>query len=165
MTSSRLLKVFAALALLFAAAAAWLWYTTGDSPNQTLTRLSAATLLAALVTGLVGADTRPRLMLRFLAALFALFALIAFAADLAREPAAGESVGSISLLQHLQTLAPSLAAAMERWISHSFGTAAWSPILTSFLSLPASLTFLGLAIIAGIAGRPRQRVRIFVNDL
>jgi hypothetical protein len=40
----------------------------------------------------------------------------------------------------------------------------WDPLLTSILGLPASLIFLMLAIAAGIAGRPRRRVQIFVND-
>ena len=113
---------------------------------------------------LVDVDTRPRLMLRFLAALFALFALISLAGDLSRPAIGGESFAATSLMQHLQALAPSFVAALEKSVSRSIGPFVWDPLLTSILGLPASLIFLMLAIAAGIAGRPRRRVQIFVND-
>ena len=79
MTTSRLLKFFAILSLLSTVTALWLWYATGEPPTRWLIRLSVASFFAALVTSLIDVDTRPRLMLRFLAALFALFALISLA--------------------------------------------------------------------------------------
>ncbi len=114
MASSSLLKIFAGLAALFITAFFWLWYATGEQPNPWLIRLAIGSLLIALVMSVVNPDTRPRLMLRFLAALFALFTLIAFAADVSRPPVDGHSEGSISLLQHLQNLAPKSVAALER---------------------------------------------------
>ena len=165
MTSSRLLRFFAVLSLLSTLAALWLWHATGEPPDRWLVRLSVAGFLAAVLTSLVDADTRPRVMLRFLAALFALFALIAFAADVSHPATGGQSLPAISLMQHLQELAPSFVAALERSISRSIGPFVWDPILTSILGLPASLIFLVLAIAAGFAGRPRRRVRIFVNDI
>lgn len=164
MTSSRLLKVFALLSLLSILAAVWYWRATGEAPSRWLVRAAVASFLAALVMGVVNVDTRPRLMLRFLSALFALFTLIAFAADVSRPPVEGQSWTAISLLQHLQTLAPSSVTALERSVSRSVGSFVWDPILTSILSLPASLIFLVLAIGAGFLSRPRQRVRIFMND-
>jgi hypothetical protein len=164
MTTSRLLKFFAILSLLSTVTALWLWYATGEPPARWLIRLSVASFFAALVTSLIDVDTRPRLMLRFLAALFALFALIAFAADISRPAMDGGTRGAISLLQHLQTLAPTFVAALERTVEHSTAPFVWDPLLTSILSLPAWLIFLALAAGAGFLGRPRQRVRIFVND-
>lgn len=164
MTSSRLLKAFVLVSLLCISAAVWSWHATGEPPNRWLARVAIASLFAALVIGVVDPDTRPRMLMRFLAALFALFALIAFAADVSRPALDGHSRAAISLLQHLQTLAPSFVAAVERSVEGSIGAFAWDPVLTSVLSLPASLIFFVLAIVAGILGRPRQRVRIFAND-
>jgi hypothetical protein len=160
MTSSTLLKVFAGLAALFSTAFFWLWYTTGEPANPWLIRLATGSFLIALVMGVVNPDTRPRLMLRFLAALFALFALIAFAADVSRP--GGQ--GSISLLQHLQNLAPAFVTALERSVTRSIDPYFWDPVLTSILSLPATTIFLLLAMACGFLGRPRRRVRIFAND-
>ncbi|MBS0232806.1 MAG: hypothetical protein JSR99_04905 [Proteobacteria bacterium] len=162
MTSSILLKVFAGLAGLTATAYFWLWYSTGEPANPWLLRAAAASLLIALVASVVNAETRPRLMLRFLAALFALVTLISFAADVSRPATDGE--GAISLMQHLQNLAPAFLTALERTVSRSISPAAWNPVLTTVLSLPATMIFLVLAIGCGVLGRPRRRIRIFAND-
>ena len=162
MTSSTLLKVFAALAVLSATAYFWLWYEMGEAPHGMLLQVSAGSLLIALVASLVNPDTRPRLMLRFLAALFALFTLISFAADVSRPRSDGE--GAISLLQHLQNLAPAFLSALEHTVSHQISPILWDPLLTTFLSLPATMIFLLIAVGCGFMGRPRRRVRIFAND-
>jgi hypothetical protein len=161
MTSSTLLKIFSGLAALTAAAYAWLWFSTGEQPTALLIRAAAASILIALVAGLVNAETRPRLMLRFLAALFSLLTLISFAADVSTPP--GDGGGAISLLQHLHRLAPAFLSALERSISHA-GPFLWDPVLTTLLSLPATMIFLVLAIACGYLGRPRRRIRIFAND-
>lgn len=164
MTSSRLFKAFVLVFLLCALAALWSWHTTGEPPSHWLVRGSIASLVAALVAGVVNPDTRPRMLMRFLAGLFALFSLIAFAADVSRPALDGQGRAAISLLQHLQMLAPTFVTALERSVEGSIGAFAWDPILTSVLSLPASFFFFVLAVIAGVLGRPRQRIRIFVND-
>jgi hypothetical protein len=164
MTSSRILKAFVLVSLSCVVAALWLWHATGAPPARWLVHIAIASLFAALVTSIVNPDTRPRMLMRFLAALFALFALIAFAADVSRPALDGQSRAAISLLQHLQTFAPSFVTALERSVEGSIGAFAWNPVLTTALSLPASLIFFVLALAAGLLGRPRQRVRIFVND-
>lgn len=164
MTSSQLLKALSLVFLVCVAAAAWIWHSTDEPPNHWWFRIAATSLFAALMVAVVGRDTRPRMLMRFLAALFALFALIAFAADISRPAMDGGTRGAISLLQHLQTLAPTFVAALERTVEHSTAPFVWDPLLTSILSLPAWLIFLALAAGAGFLGRPRQRVRIFVND-
>jgi hypothetical protein len=162
MTSSILLKIFAVVAILSAAAYAWIWYTTGEPPSAWLIRTAAASLLISLAAGVVNVETRPRLMLRFLAALFALLTLMSFAADVSRPVADG--TGAISLLQHLQNLAPAFVTALERSVSRTADPFVWNPVLTTILSLPATMIFLLLAITCGFLGRPRRRVRIFAND-
>lgn len=126
--------------------------------------MAVVAFLAALVVAIVNPDTRPRTMLRFLAALFALFALIAFAADISRPPVDGESLGATSLLQHLEMLAPSFVTTLQRSIGQGISPLLWNPILTSVLSLPAWVVFTLLAVASGFLGRPRRRVRIFAND-
>lgn len=164
MTTSRLLKAFALLSALCVSAAVWSWHVTHEPPDHWLVRVAVASFLATLVLGIVNPDTRPRMMLRFLAALFALFALIAFAGDVSRPAVDGQTRGALSLLYHLQTLAPAFVAALQRWVEHSIGPFGWDPVLTSLLSLPASWLFFLLAVGAGFLGRPRQRLRIFAND-
>jgi hypothetical protein len=164
MTSTRLLKLFAILSLVSTLIALWLWRERGVAPSPWLIRFSAAAFVAALIMSIVDAETRPRLMLRFLSALFALGALISLAADVSRVAIAGEKFAAISLLQHLNTLSPSFVTSLGRFISHSISPLAWDPLLLSVLNLPATFLFVGLAVVAGIAGRPRQRVQIFVND-
>lgn len=162
MTSSTLLKVFSGLAAATAAAYAWLWYTSGEPPTPWLIRCAVASFLIALVASLVNRETRPRLMLRFLAALFALFTLISFAADVSRPPASSE--GAVSLLQHLHNLAPAFLTALQRSVTRVSDAYLWDPVMTSILSLPATTIFLLLAIACGYLGRPRRRIRIFAND-
>jgi hypothetical protein len=164
MTTSRLLKLFAVLSLLSTVAALWLWHATGEPPSRWLIRLSVASFFAALVTNLIDPETRPRLMLRFLAALFALLALISLAADVSAPTVASEGFVPMSLMQHLHASVPSFLAALEHSVSRSISPLAWDPVLTSILGLPASLLFLALSIVCGLAGRPRRRVQIFIND-
>lgn len=164
MTSARLFKFFALLSLSAAAIAGWLWHTTGEAPEPWLIRIATVACFAALLLAVINPETRPRLMLRFLAALFALFALIAFAADISRLAGSDGSVLGVSLLRYLDMYAPSFVEGLERIVSRSIASGAWDPFLTTLMSLPASLIFLLLAIGAGYLGRPRRRVRIFVND-
>lgn len=164
MTSSRLLKALAFLSLSCLAAAAWIWHATGEPPGHWLLRIAGMSFFAALIVAIVSPDTRPRLLMRFLAALFALFALISFAADISRPIVDGQSPGTTSLLQHMQTLAPTFVAALQRTTENATATFVWNPVLTSILSMPAWLIFLLLAVGTGFLGRPRRRVRIFVND-
>jgi len=164
MTSSQLLKTLAVLSISCVAAAVWVWHATGEPPNHWLFRIAGLAFFAALIVAIVSPDTRPRILMRFLAALFALFALISFASDVSRPAVDGQGPGTMSLLQHLQSLAPTFVAALQRTIENATGTFVWDPLLTSFLSLPAWLLFLLFAVGAGFLGRPRRRVRIFVND-
>ena len=99
------------------------------------------------------------------AALFALLGVIACAADFAigRPEAASAATSSFTLLDHLNSFAPSMVMSLEGGISRIAGAWAWNPLLTSILQLPAYLVFFILAIVAGLAGRPRRTVKIFVN--
>ena len=163
MKSQRLLKLFALLSLLATVAAAAVWYQTGQAPDPWLIRFAVAAFAAALVAGLIGNDTRPRLMLRFLAALFALVAIVAFAADTARQGAAGQGFSSMSLMDHLDAFAPSLLASAKTAISRTLGPGAWDPALITILKWPAFLIFGLLAAFCGYAGRPRRVAQIYVN--
>lgn len=164
MTSSVLLKIFAGLAALGVIAYGCLWYAAGEPSNSWLLRLALAAFLITLVMSVVNPETRPRLMLRFLAALFALFTLIAFAADVSRAPVDGAPGGPISLMQHLQTWSPAFVASLQRSATATIDPFFWDPVLTSILNLPGTVIFLLLTIACGYLGRPRRRIRIFAND-
>ncbi len=163
MTTSRLFKLLLLLALLASSGAILQWYETGDPPDPLFSRFAVAFAVASLIVGLVGAETRPRLMLRFLAALFTLLGVIAFAADYSLIRGRGSPDKAFTLLDHLNSFAPTLVIALENSLRHSLGDWAWDPLLTAILNRPAYLVFFLLAIAAGLAGRPRRPVRIFVN--
>lgn len=157
MTAQRLLKLFALLSILSTTLAVLLWYDTQEPPPRIMLQISAAAFAAALLTGLIGAETRPRMMLRFLSALCALIGVIAFVTDFSRS-----ADGFTSLAGHIGQLAPSLLAALKSGILRTGGQTAWS-IASSLLSMPTFLAFGLLTAICGYAARPRERLSIFIN--
>lgn len=163
MTSQRLMKLFALVALGAVLATFYLWRTTGDDPSPWLIRLALASFFVAFVLFVVNPHTRPRIMLQFLAALFATMALFTFAADYSATPSAGGGFTSSSLLERLNDFAPSLVASSREAIVSALGQAVWDPVLTTLLGMPAYLFFLILGALAGYAGRYRRDVQIFIN--
>ncbi|MBX9684988.1 MAG: hypothetical protein K2X41_14505 [Hyphomicrobium sp.] len=163
MTAQRLLNVIALAALVVTIAALLIWQQSGEPPPVWLRRIAIAGWIAALVIASIGAKTRPRLMLRFLSALFALIAVVAAIADWSRPPLPGGALGATTLLDYLTNFTPSLISAIETAISRTTSPKLWSPVLTSVLDLPAWLIFAGFAVLTGYAGRPRRDVRVFVN--
>lgn len=157
MNAQRLLKILALISIAATGASVAQWYETGLAPSPILVNISAGAFIAALLAGLVGQDTRPRMMLRFLAALLALVAVIAFVTDLSRS-----TEGFTTLTGHLNLLAPSLLAALKTSISQAAGAGVWEIVL-SLLSIPTFLGFALLAAICGFASRPHHQLSIYVN--
>ena len=160
MSSSLLLKIFAFLSLAATATAVGMWFTTGDPPPPWMLQVSLALFGAALVTGLIGAETRPRLMLRFLAALFALIATIALATDISVQ---GGVFGATSLMGHLEQFAPSLLASIKASVTRVLGSELWDRVVVIIMSIPTFLFFGLLAMFCGYTGRPRRAISVFVN--
>lgn len=158
MTAPRLLKLFALIAIAATVAAVLSWRDTGEAPPYWMLKLSAGAFFAALIVGLAGQDTRPRMMLRFLAALAALIACIALVADLSRQ---GKDY--TSLLGHIGQFSPSVLEAVKVSVSQSLGPFVWDPVLTSILSVPTYILFALFAAACGYASRRRNKLRIFVN--
>ncbi len=163
MTAQRLLNLIALAALMVTIAAFLIWQQSGEPPPVWLRRVAIAGWIAALVVASFGAKTRPRLMLRFLSALFALIAVIAAIADWSRPTQPEGALGATTLLDYLTIFTPSLLSATETAIIRTTSPQLWNPILTSVLELPAWMIFACLAILTGYAGRPRRDVRVFVN--
>lgn len=162
MTASRLMKSLFLVSFAAAVAAFFSWQHQGATPAPWLLQTALATFAVGLLTGLIGSETRPRLMLRFLAALFMSLAVIAFAADLAMPRPSGQT-GAFTVAQHMSNLFPKLLEALQLTVSRTFGPLAWDPMMTMLLGLPAYAFFLLLALLTGYAGRPRHPVQIFVN--
>ena len=160
MSSSLLLKIFAFLSLAATGTAVGMWYASGEPPPSWMLQVSLAFFLAALVTGLIGDETRPRLMLRFLAALCALIATIALAADISAQ---GGVFGATSLLGHLEQFAPSLLASIKGSITRALSAGFWDSVAVSVMNIPTFLFFGLLAFFCGYAGRPRRAISVFVN--
>lgn len=158
------MKLFAVVAILALLAAANQWHTGEDDPAPWLIRFAVAAGAVAFVLFLVNPQTRPRVMLQFVAALFATMALFTFAADFTASRAArGSEFAATSVLQRVSDLAPSILTATRGRIVNTLGETAWDPLLTTLLSMPAFLFFLILAALAGYAGRHRRDVQIFIN--
>ncbi|MGL4398002.1 MAG: hypothetical protein ACRCS9_15810 [Hyphomicrobium sp.] len=161
MINQRLLKLLTLLALAIAVFAGFEWSSTGVAPASWVFKALAAALVAMAIVAIVGPATRPRLMMRFLSALFALLAAITFIADIPVDDA-GPSA-SRSLLDHIAVLAPSLGEGLQNTVVRTFSPTMWDPVLKSILGQPAWLLFGVLALLFGIAGRPRRTVGIYVN--
>ncbi len=139
------------------------WQQSGDTSSYFLKPLAIGSWIAVLLTAVIGEETRPRMMLRFLSALFALIAVIAVIADWSRPDLPGSPLGATTLFDYLSNFTPSMMAATEASVSRTVSPLLWDPVITSALHLPAWLSFALLAAATGYAGRPRRDIRIFVN--
>lgn len=157
MSASNWLKLLALISLAATGLAVLQWHQTGLPPAPALVRVSLLAFLAALAAGLIGTQTRPRVMLRFLAAVFALVSALALVSDMSL------GHGFTSLAGHMGLLAPSLLAAIEEGISTAIAPYAWDPLMTSFLAWPTFVTFALLSAVSGYASRRRHEISIFVN--
>lgn len=163
MTSQTVLKLLALTSLVAAIAAIVIWRKTGDAPSPWLIRGAIAAFAAAFVVFVINRETRPRIMLQFLAALFATVAMFAFIADVSAARTLATGFHSASLLDRMHDFAPSLLMSVRGTITRLLGASGWDPMATTVLSLPAWLVFAMAAGISGFAGRPRREVDIFVN--
>lgn len=157
MNAQRLLKILALISIAATLAAVIEWRELQQPPSPLLVQISVIAFAGALVAGLIGQETRPRIMLRFLAAVCALVAVIAFVTDYSR-PASGFS----SLAGHLALLAPSLLANFKATVTHAAGPSAWT-VVAKALAVPTYIAFALLAALCGFASRPRQRLSVYVN--
>ena len=158
MTAQRLLKILALVSIAMTAAAVFEWRQTGLPPPRWMLQLSLGAFALALAVGLVGAETRPRMMLRFVAALAALVATIALVSDLSH--AGG---GFTSLIGHIGQFFPSVLSAVQASVERAAGAAMWDPVLTSILSMPTFILFALLAAVCGYASRRRRKLSIYAN--
>lgn len=161
MSSQRLFQVLLFIVFAATSGAFWLWRTTGEPPPTWLNRAIFVLVTAATAVFLVSDTLRPRLMLRFLASLFALIAAIAIVSDFSHAAATGFK--ATSMMSHWNDFAPSLLASSKNALSRTPLSFLWDPVLTTLFGYPTFLIFAGLALLTGLASRPRREVRIFVN--
>lgn len=162
-SSQRVFNIVATCAGVATFAALIAWQQTAEAPPQWLKQFAIAAWVAAMIVAVVGQQTRPRLVLRFVSALSALVCVIAIISDWSRPALPEGELGSTTLLDHLTNFMPSMIAGLEKSISNGLGSWAWDPVTTTLLDRPAWLLFAALAIITGYAGQPRHTARIFVN--
>ena len=163
MSSQRLLKLLAFISILTTIGAVWMWRTTGAPPTPWLLRTSLASFAGAVLIGLCADATRPRLMLRFLAMLFAMVAVIAFVSDFSHPgPDGTTGFKATSVMSHLEDFVPSMLASLKASILRA-SRLLWDPLLTGLFGFPTFAVFGALALGCGYASRPRERVRIFIN--
>ena len=162
MSCQGLVKLFAVASLLVTATAFGLWRTSGEWPSPWVIRAAISFLAVALILFLICDETRPRTVMRFLAALFSLMAVIAFAADFSHHGPDKVGFSATSLMMRWNELAPSTLNAAKTAAMRS-APMLWEPIITTLLGLPAFVIFGALAAFMGFASRPRREIRIFVN--
>ena len=163
MSSQRLLKLLAFISISATIGAVWMWRTTGASPSPWLLRTSLASFAGAVIVGVCAEATRPRLMLRFLAMLFAMIAVIAFAGDFAHAGPNGTlGFKATSLMSHLEEFVPLLLASAKASVIRSSGFV-WDPLMTGLFGFPTFAIFGALSLACGFSSRPREHVRIFIN--
>ncbi|HMN37229.1 MAG TPA: hypothetical protein PKD49_05895 [Hyphomicrobium sp.] len=158
MTAQRLLKLLTVVALATGLTAFYQWHANGFVPDTWLIRASAGALLAALLVGLTGRETRPRVVLRFLSGVAALVAVIALVADFTRA-----GTGFTSLNSHLSQLAPSVLAAMRSGVTQTLGAAAWDHWIAALLATPTFAVFSLIGAVCAYAARKRHKIRVFIN--
>lgn len=96
-------------------------------------------------------------ILRLIAAVFLLAAIIAAVANVTL------GQGAVSTATYWQQLAPQSYANAGRVVAATLGAWAWDPVMSTLLGLPAYVLFAILSLAAGIAGRRRRRVEVFLN--
>lgn len=158
MTATRLLKFLALVSIGATLAAVMHWQQSGTAAPALLIRISLGAFVLALAVGLIGAETRPRLMLRFLSAIAALIGTIALITDFARTGGTLTALG-----EHLAQFSPSILTSLKTGLTRTLGAAAWDPLATTVLAVPTCVVFAALALVMGYASRRRETVRIFMN--
>lgn len=163
MNSQRIMKLLALASLITTISAIAIWRNTGEAPSPWLIRSGAAALSAAFLIFMIDRETRPRVMLQFLAALFATVALFAFAADFSAARSSGAAFHATALMDRLNDFTPSLLNSARNAVTRTAGAQVWDPLITTLLGAPTFLFFIGLSVFCGFAGRPRREVQIFIN--
>ena len=102
------------------------------------------------------------LVLRFIGSLFLLGAIIALTSDVSRSRRPGTPAFT-SIYKHWSDVAPQTLAATQKTVASRTHAIVWDPMIRSVLSIPAFVTFGGLAVVCLYFGRRRRRVEIFVN--
>lgn len=97
------------------------------------------------------------LILRTLGVLFILFGFAFLACDGTIMLATPGDLTVTSLREHWSALIPESPGQAQAFVENLGVPGLWSPLLSSFLALPASLTFLGLGLLSYWIGRRRDR--------
>lgn len=101
--------------------------------------------------------------LRFLASVFALLAAVIFVVDYSRPETAGKGLTLTSIGDHVTALAPQALPSARAFVAEYGVEGIWNFIMNPLLAMPGCVAFALLAIIAGYAGRRRERINVFIN--
>lgn len=100
---------------------------------------------------------------RFLAALFALIALVAIVSDATPWLNGSGPFAATSLETQWGRISPNTLKGARESVSASVSPVAWTGLEALMLSRPTWGVFGTLAILAGVIGRRRRRVNVYVN--
>lgn len=100
--------------------------------------------------------------LRFVSLLLLVIAMVVLATDLTRARLLGDGFW-VPMLRHWSDVAPASLAAARAAVQAKAHPLVWDWTIAPLLQLPAWLVFGLLGILAGIVGRRRHRINIFVN--
>jgi hypothetical protein len=102
-------------------------------------------------------------VLRFLTSVFALVAVLALVSDATPVLYGTQPFKMTTIIGYWQELAPASLAAAQAAVAKASFQWVWDPGVMSVLALPAPVLFGVLAVLCGIFGRRREKIKIHIN--
>ena len=102
-------------------------------------------------------------VLRFLTSVFALVAVLALVSDATPALYGTQPFKMTTIIGYWQLLAPASLTAAHAAVAKASFPWVWNPGITSVLTLPTPVLFGALAIVCGILGRRREKMKVHIN--
>jgi hypothetical protein len=102
-------------------------------------------------------------VLRFLTSVFALIAVLALVSDATPALYGTQPFKMTTIIGYWQLLAPASLAAAQAAVAKASFPWVWDPGIMSVLNLPTPVLFGALAVVCGIFGRRREKMKVHIN--
>lgn len=102
-------------------------------------------------------------VLRFLTSVFALIAVLALVSDATPVLYGTQAFKMTTIIGYWQLLAPASLTAAQAAVTRASFPWVWNPGIMSALNLPTPVLFGALAVVCGIFGRRRVKMKVHIN--
>ena len=102
-------------------------------------------------------------VLRFLTSVFALIAVLALVSDATPALYGTQPFKMTTIIGYWQELAPASLAAAQAAVTKASFAWVWDPGIMSVLKSPTPVLFGALAVLCGILGRRREKMKVHIN--